>query len=158
VSSSNLTRLGLILASIVIVADQATKWLIIEYVMHPPKNIFLNQYFNLVLVWNNGISFGLFNNDNDINALLISLLASLIVFLLIKWLTKAETKQLSIGLGLVIGGAIGNIIDRIIHGAVIDFIDAHFSIHHWPAFNVADACITIGTILLVVDSLFSKKK
>ncbi len=155
---SNLTRLGFIVASVVIFADQSTKWLILEYVMEPPRQIFLNQYLNLVLAWNNGISFGLFNNDNDFNALFISLLASLIVFFLIKWLTSAETKQLSIGLGLIIGGAIGNIIDRIIYGAVIDFIDAHFSIYHWPAFNFADACITTGAILLVIDSLFSKKK
>ncbi len=126
--------------------------------MQPVRTIYFNEYFNVVLAWNNGISFGLFNNDGDINALIFSLLAIAIVIFLIRLLSKAETKKLAVGLGLIIGGALGNVIDRYIYGAVIDFLDFHINEYHWPAFNFADSCITIGAILLLVDSLFSQKQ
>ena len=141
-----------------IIADQFTKLLIIEYLMIPPRIIYINEYFNLVLTWNNGISFGLFNNDSKFNALIISVIGIGIVLFLIGLLSRAETKKLKIGLGLIIGGAIGNIIDRGIYGAVMDFLDIHIGNYHWPAFNIADSCITIGAIILVIDSLFSQKQ
>ncbi len=141
-----------------IIADQFTKLLIIEYLMIPPRIIYINEYFNLVLTWNNGISFGLFNNDSKFNALVISVIGIGIVLFLIGLLSRAETKKLKIGLGLIIGGAIGNIIDRGIYGAVMDFLDIHIGNYHWPAFNIADSCITIGAIILVIDSLFSQKQ
>ena len=141
-----------------IIADQFSKLLIIEYLMIPPRIIYINEYFNLVLTWNNGISFGLFNNDSKFNALIISVIGIGIVLFLIGLLSRAETKKLKIGLGLIIGGAIGNIIDRGIYGAVMDFLDIHIGNYHWPAFNIADSCITIGAIILVIDSLFSQKQ
>lgn len=155
---SKLNRLGYILATFVILIDQFTKWWIVGKVMQPVRTIYFNEYFNVVLAWNNGISFGLFNNDGDINALIFSLLAIAIVIFLIRLLSKAETKKLAVGLGLIIGGALGNVIDRYIYGAVIDFLDFHINEYHWPAFNFADSCITIGAILLLVDSLFSQKQ
>ena len=141
-----------------IIADQFSKLLIIEYLMIPPRIIYINEYFNLVLTWNNGISFGLFNNDSKFNALVISVIGIGIILFLIGLLSRAETKKLKIGLGLIIGGAIGNIIDRGIYGAVMDFLDIHIGNYHWPAFNIADSCITIGAIILVIDSLFSQKQ
>jgi signal peptidase II len=125
--------------------------------MQPPRVIPVTSFFNLVLTWNNGISFGLFNNGSNLNALILSLLAIAIVIFLIMWLRKSETKRVAIGLGLIIGGAIGNIIDRGLHGAVVDFLDFHINSYHWPAFNIADSCITIGAMILVFDSLFSPK-
>jgi len=151
-------RAGYLTAIIMIIADQFTKLLIIEYLMIPPRIIYINEYFNLVLTWNNGISFGLFNNDSKFNALVISVIGIGIVLFLIGLLSRAETKKLKIGLGLIIGGAIGNIIDRGIYGAVMDFLDIHIGNYHWPAFNIADSCITIGAIILVIDSLFSQKQ
>ena len=126
--------------------------------MQPPQIINVNEYFNLVLAWNNGISFGLFNNDNEINALIISLIAAVIIIFLIRLLSKSQSKKLSIGLGMIIGGAIGNVIDRSIYGAVMDFLDVHINVYHWPAFNVADSGITVGALILVFDSLFSQRK
>jgi signal peptidase II len=126
--------------------------------MLPPRIITINEYFNIVLTWNNGISFGLFNNDNKINALVISSIAIVIILFLIRLLSKAETKKLNIGFGLIIGGAVGNIVDRSIYGAVMDFLDLHIGTYHWPAFNIADSSITIGAIILIADSLFSQKK
>ena len=126
--------------------------------MQPPQVITFNEYSNLVLIWNNGISFGLFNNDNKINALVISLIAAVIIIFLIRLLFKSDTKKNSIGLGMIIGGAIGNVIDRNIHGAVMDFLDVHINAYHWPAFNVADSCITVGALILVINSLFSPRQ
>jgi len=126
--------------------------------MLPPRIITINEYFNIVLTWNNGISFGLFNNDNKINALVISTIAIVIILFLIRLLSKAETNKLNIGFGLIIGGAVGNIVDRSIYGAVMDFLDLHIGTYHWPAFNIADSSITIGAIILIADSLFSQKK
>ena len=126
--------------------------------MQPPRIINVNEYFNLVLTWNNGISFGLFNNDNEINALIISLIAAVIIIFLIRLLSKSKSRKLSIGLGMIIGGAIGNVIDRSIYGAVMDFLDFHINVYHWPAFNIADSGITVGALILVFDSLFSQRK
>ena len=151
-------RLGYITAIIIIIADQSSKWWILEKIMQPPQIINVNEYFNLVLAWNNGISFGLFNNDNEINALIISLIAIVIIIFLIRLLSKSETKKLSIGLGMIIGGAIGNVIDRSLYGAVMDFLDVHINVYHWPAFNVADSGITVGALILVFDSLFAQTK
>ena len=151
-------RLGYITAIIIIIADQSSKWWILEKIMQPPQIINVNEYFNLVLAWNNGISFGLFNNDNEINALIISLIAIVIIIFLIRLLSKSETKKLSVGLGLIIGGAIGNVIDRSLYGAVMDFLDVHINVYHWPAFNVADSGITVGALILVFDSLFAQPK
>lgn len=126
--------------------------------MQPPRIINVNEYFNLVLTWNNGISFGLFNNDNEINALIISLIAAVIIIFLMRLLSKSKSRKLSIGLGMIIGGAIGNVIDRSIYGAVMDFLDVHINVYHWPAFNIADSGITVGALILVFDSLFSQRK
>ena len=125
--------------------------------MQPPRAIPITGFFNLVLTWNNGVSFGLLNNNNELNALLLSLLALAIVIVLIFWLRKAESRRMAIGLGLIIGGALGNVIDRGLHGAVVDFLDFYINAYHWPAFNVADSCISIGAVILIIDSLFSPK-
>ena len=151
-------RLGYITAIIIIIADQSSKWWIFEKIMQPPRIINVNEYFNLVLTWNNGISFGLFNNDNEINALIISLIAAVIIIFLMRLLSKSKSRKLSIGLGMIIGGAIGNVIDRSIYGAVMDFLDVHINVYHWPAFNIADSGITVGALILVFDSLFSQRK
>ena len=152
-----LAQMGGLIAVISMIADQATKWWILEGIMQPPRVIPMTPFFNLVLTWNNGVSFGLFNNNNELNALILSVLAIAIVIFLILWLRKAENKRMAIGLGLIIGGALGNVIDRGIHGAVVDFLDFYVNSYHWPAFNVADSCITIGAVILIFDSLFSPK-
>ena len=152
-----LAQMGGLIAVISLIADQATKWWILEGIMQPPRVIPMTPFFNLVLTWNNGVSFGLFNNNNELNALILSVLAIAIVIFLILWLRKAENKRMAIGLGLIIGGALGNVIDRGIHGAVVDFLDFYVNSYHWPAFNVADSCITIGAVILIFDSLFSPK-
>lgn len=155
---SRLRLTGLGFGLVVLIADQITKWWILEIVMRPPRVIEVTSFFNLVLTWNRGVSFGLFNTDSPWNQWTLSALALVIVTILLVWLWRAETRWLSIALGLVIGGALGNVVDRVRFGAVVDFLDVHAAGWHWPAFNVADSAICVGAVLLVLDSLFNQGK
>ena len=146
--------LGLLVAFLAIGVDQATKWWILLDVMNPPRVIDITPFFNLVLVWNRGISFGMFSNESMAGVWILSLLALIIVGFLTNWLRKAESKLAVISLGLIIGGALGNVIDRAVHTAVLDFLDFYLGSFRWPAFNAADSFITVGAILLILDSLF----
>ena len=148
--------LGLLVAVLAIGADQVTKWWILASVMDPPRIINVTPFFNVVLVWNRGISFGMFSNESMAGVWILSLLALIIVGFLFNWLRKAESKRVAISLGLIIGGALGNVIDRAVHSAVLDFLDFYIGSVRWPAFNAADSFITVGAILLILDSLFSR--
>ena len=148
--------LGLLVAVLAIGADQVTKWWILASVMDPPRIINVTSFFNVVLVWNRGISFGMFSNESMAGVWILSLLALIIVGFLINWLRKAESRRVAISLGLIIGGALGNVIDRAVHSAVLDFLDFYIGSVRWPAFNAADSFITVGAILLIADSLFSR--
>ncbi|MBR9971863.1 signal peptidase II [Magnetospirillum sulfuroxidans] len=160
-------KLGLMLAAALIVADQISKWWVVEKVMRPdgvtdtpffsPTVIELTPFFNLLMTWNRGVSFGIFNNDGPWNALALSALSVVIVIALLIWLGKAQGRLISLALGAIIGGALGNVVDRVRWGAVADFLDVHAFGWHWPAFNLADSAITIGAILLILDSLFSRQ-
>ena len=145
---------GLALAALIVAVDQATKWWIMEGVMMPPRVIPLTPFFNLVMTWNRGVSFGLFNNGSPLNALILPLVAIVISVLLVTWLARVHKPMVAYGLGSVIGGAVGNLIDRMRFGAVADFLDFHLWGYHWPAFNIADSAITIGVAILIADSLF----
>ena len=151
-------RFGLWIAAAVILLDQATKWLIRDVVMAPPRSIPVTDFFNIVMVWNRGVSFGLFDNDSVWTPVLLSLLAVGISIALMVWLQRAEGKWLALGLGMVIGGAVGNVIDRAVWRAVFDFLDFHVAGYHWPAFNVADSAITVGVVLILAEGLFAKDR
>lgn len=156
-SSSNYSRLGMSLAVTLVTVglDWLTKHIILTSVMTPPKSIEVTSFFNVVLVWNKGVSFGMFGSGDFTTVL--SLFAAAVTVILIRWLWKTTSTLLSIAISLIIGGAIGNIIDRIRFGAVVDFLDFHALGHHWPAFNVADAAICIGVALIFMDGLREKK-
>ncbi|MDP6390284.1 MAG: signal peptidase II [Alphaproteobacteria bacterium] len=151
-------RFGLRIAAAVILLDQATKWLVLEVVMAPPRSIPVTDFFNIVMVWNRGVSFGLFDNDSMWTPVLLSLLAVGITIVLMVWLRRAEGRWLALGLGMVIGGAVGNVIDRAVWRAVFDFLDFHVAGYHWPAFNVADSAITVGVVLILAEGLFAKDR
>jgi signal peptidase II len=148
--------LGLAVAALVVALDQVSKWWIVEVVMQPPRVIELLPVFNLVMGWNRGVSFGLFNADYGINAWLFTAVAAVVVAFLLAWLRKVEKRLLATAIGLVVGGAVGNVIDRLRFGAVADFIQLHAGGYAFPAFNVADSSITVGAVILVVDSLFER--
>lgn len=110
----------------------------------------VTDFFNLVLVWNEGVSFGMLQHGHEAAPYLLSVLALAVCLWLHRWLLKAETRGIALALGLIIGGALGNVIDRLLYGAVVDFLDFHVAGHHWPAFNVADSAICIGVIMLLL--------
>ena len=155
---SSRLSLGLLIAILAFFIDQLSKWWILAFVMDPPKVISVTPFFNLVLAWNKGVSFGMFNNQGDYGAWILSAIAISITLVLIFWLIKAKTNITAIGLGAIIGGAIGNVIDRLTHGAVLDFLDFYVNNLHWPAFNAADSFITIGAITLIWETLFYQQK
>ena len=145
---------GIVLAIIAVVLDQASKGWILHDLMIPPRVIEITSNFNLVLGWNRGVSFGLFNQDSAYGSYILTGVAVAITTGLAIWLWRATTHWAALALGLIIGGAIGNVIDRIQYGAVVDFLDFHAFGYHWPAFNVADTAIFIGAGLLILESLF----
>ncbi|MEB3701693.1 Lipoprotein signal peptidase [Candidatus Bealeia paramacronuclearis] len=144
--------LAFIIAGIVMILDQATKWWMITDIMNPPFVLKITSYFNIVLALNRGVSFSLFQAGSPEGVWFLIGLTSLIVTGILVWLFKTREKFLYISLGLVMGGAIGNIIDRFRYGAVVDFLDFHWEALHWPAFNVADTAITIGVALIFLHS------
>ncbi|MEC8138079.1 MAG: signal peptidase II [Pseudomonadota bacterium] len=149
-------RIGLLTGGIVLILDHLTKWLMRDVVLDGVRYIKITGFFNLVEVWNRGVSFGLFASSSLWTPVLLSALAIGISIVLLVWLRKAETLLLSIALGIVIGGAVGNVIDRILWGHVFDFLDFHIAGYHWPAFNVADSAIMIGVALILVDGFIAK--
>lgn len=144
-------RKGLLLAAIILIADQLSKEFVFALLDQKQGAIVLLPFLNLVKVWNPGISFGLLNNLAYGDIILTGVTATITLILII-WLTRAHYAPLVYGLGAVIGGAVGNIIDRIRFGAVADFLDFHLYGYHWPAFNIADAAIFCGAIMLCFGS------
>jgi lipoprotein signal peptidase len=151
-------RTGLIFAALLLVADQVSKFLILDVVMLPERrNIPLIELgpvgLDLTMVWNRGVTFGLFSGEGSWNHLILAALALVVAGFLLRWLARSETRLVTYALGAVIGGAIGNVIDRIRFGAVVDFVDVHAWGWHWYVFNVADAAIVCGVLALVADAL-----
>ena len=155
---NKLFSVGLIIAFSIFSLDQLSKWWIVNEIMSPPKFIPVFPSFNLVMGWNRGISFGMFDSNSPVSQWILIALALLVVSILLVWLKRAETLTISISLGMIIVGALGNVIDRIHYGAVADFLDFYVGDFHWPAFNLADTGITLGAIVLVLDSLSTGSK
>jgi len=147
---------GLSIAAFVTALDQLAKWLLVNRVMVPPHTVRVTPFFDLVLSWNPGISFGLFRDNPEMGGWLFIAVAGLITVTLVVWLARVERGFLMLAIGLIIGGAVGNIIDRLRFGAVIDFLYFHLGEYGFPAFNVADSAITVGVALILIDSLFGE--
>lgn len=158
-SPNRLRLLGYSLAALAVILDQASKWWILDVVMNPtPRIVEVTGFFNLVLTWNPGVSFGMFQHDADIMPYLLSALALAVSAVVGRWLWTAENWMQAAALGLVIGGALGNVFDRLRFGAVCDFLDFHYAGTHFWAFNVADAAISVGVALLLIDGLFFSRE
>jgi signal peptidase II len=151
-SAPRFLALGLKVAALLLLADQASKlWLIYGTHLRLTYPWPVLPFLDITVVWNRGISYGLFQQNSELGRWIltgIKLLAAVILFF---WLRKAEARLEAIGIGLIIGGAIGNAIDRILHGAVFDFVHFHVGTFSWYVFNVADAAIVIGVILMVLS-------
>lgn len=145
--------LGFSIALITLVLDQATK-LYTFYVYDLPvkEPVELAPFVNLIVVWNRGISYGLFQQHSDIGRWGLVVVSILAAIGLSFWIRRTTAKLLAASLGLIVGGAIGNVIDRLWFGAVFDFIQIHFGSWSWYVFNVADAAIVAGVVGLLYDS------
>jgi len=176
--------LGFVIICAIILTDQYTKWLVIETMLRfdgPTdgnfinwittqqtiehfsderenfKTIMITPFLNIVMVWNQGISFGIMNTGSPNVALALIAISLMISLLMILWLALTNRKAVAFPLSLIVGGALANVIDRVRFGAVVDFIDFHNGKYHWPAFNAADSFIVLGAAILMCATLFGKK-
>jgi len=150
--------LGLVPATLLFIADQVSKWWILEQIQLPRLGrIEISPIFDLTMVWNYGVSFGLLKAGSEWERWGLVVLSGVISAVFAVWLARAERRLTALALGVVIGGALGNMVDRIRYGAVADFLD--FSGLYFPyVFNVADAAITIGAAVLFLDLMFNDPK
>lgn len=173
--------LGLFLTFVILVADQYSKWFVMETILRQDgavvpfidwlmtqkhlsvffdqresyNNLTITSFLNLVMVWNTGVSFGLFNSDSQTTVYILTALALLMSMLMLVWMAVTTHRRVLIALAMVTGGAIGNAIDRVRFGAVADFVDVHVAGWHWPAFNLADSAIVLGAILMILEILLN---
>lgn len=155
-------RRGTIAALLILIADQVSKWWMLREVfgLEGPiaagvraPGMEVTGFLNFTLVWNFGVSFGLFGSGSDWQRWALTVFAVVVCIALVVWMARGERWLTVLGLAAIIGGALGNAIDRVRFGAVADFLDFHaFGTHFW-VFNIADAGITLGVIAIVVDSI-----
>lgn len=156
------TRIGLLVAVVILVADQASKWWILEVLNLPfLRQVVLLPVLSLTMVWNRGVTFGLLSGFGDWGYLVLTAISLVVVAALGVWLRRAESRMAAIAIGAIVGGAIGNVIDRLRFGAVVDFIHAHVDTpwgeYSWYVFNVADAAIVCGVVALIIDSQWPRR-
>ena len=149
--------IGLTAAAAALVLDQSTKLLMLYGLglvhMGPSEAVPVLPFFNLVMVWNPGISYGLFPANGPEGTAFLATFQLMAAGALSWWLWFAQSRRLGLALGLVIGGALGNLIDRLVYGTVADFFHFYGLGYDWYVFNVADAAITFGVIGLLYDAL-----
>jgi signal peptidase II len=152
-------RLGVLAAVAAAAVDQAVKlWLLYGFGLTGRARVPVTPFLDLVLAWNTGISYGLFQETGALWQWVLLGLKVTAVALLLIWLAQTRSRLAGVALGLIMGGAIGNAIDRAVHGAVMDFVLFHITAptwtFEWYVFNIADAAIVAGVIGLVCESLF----
>lgn len=163
--------IGFDIAVTIVVLDQITKFLVVHHVFggHPSRFFAwlfekaepfsapvrtVTDFFNLVMVWNSGISFGIFQSQQNLMPFILSAFALIVAAGFSVWLWRGPSFFRAVTVGLIVGGAVGNIWDRLRFGAVVDFLDFHVAGAHWPAFNVADMAVSVGVVLLLVQQIF----
>src|SRR3954465_14377505 len=150
-------RVGLIAAIAVLLADQASKlWLLFAFDIAGRGAVSVTPFFDLVLAWNTGISYGWFSTHSALGHAALLAFKTAAVIVLAFWMARAQTRLATVALGLIIGGAIGNGVDRLAYGAVVDFAHFHINIggntYNWYVFNLADVALFAGVAALLYDS------
>jgi signal peptidase II len=159
----NFLPLGLLAGAIILAADQASKWWILNGLNLPElRQVVLLPVLNLTMVWNRGVTFGLLNGLGAWGHLLLAVITLSIVGALGIWLSRAENWVAAAAIGAIAGGAIGNVIDRLRFGAVVDFIQVQLdtpwgNLFPW-VFNIADSAIVCGVAVLALESLVLKRR
>lgn len=151
-------RLGIAAAVAALILDQAMKlWLLLVFDIGRRGAVALTPFFDLVLAWNTGISYGWFSGSGATGQAILIAIKAVAVVALAVWMVRAGSLLATIALGLIIGGAVGNAIDRLAWGAVVDFALLHVEIagktYNWYVFNLADVAIVAGVVMLLYDSV-----
>ena len=154
---NNKSNLNLLIFSIfLLIIDQVSKAMIVsQFDLY--ESISVASFFNLTFVVNYGFAFG-FLNSPSLNQIIVSIVILSIIIYFLYLLIKTQDHFFKISLVLILSGAVGNFLDRIIRGYVVDFIDIYVFNYHWPAFNIADSCISIGFVIIIFNILFLNKK
>lgn len=152
-------KLGYTLAGLILLVDQFVKWIVtFPLQLEQRQTIYVLPIFRLQWVENRGVSMGLLTSDTQLGRWLLVALTAALSIGVILWLWREKNREDSIALGLILGGALGNILDRSRLGYVLDYADLHFGpISPFLVFNVGDAAITIGVLLLIVRALFTRE-
>ena len=151
-------RKWLTLALVIVLADQIVKYVIVQkFALH--ESLYVTSFFNLVYVRNTGAAFSLFADASGWQRYFFVAVA-VIASVWVVWLLKKHPngKMFCLALSTILGGAVGNLIDRVLFGSVVDFVQVHYAGYYFPAFNVADSCITIGAGLLLLDAVLDGRK
>ena len=149
-------RQVLLVGLAVFVADLVTKQVMLGWIFTPPQRVEILPFLNFTPVWNPGISFGMLADAGALMPVILTVVALAVAAWMV-WKGPSFRRLERIGAGLIAGGAVGNALDRIRFGKVVDFIDVYVQTWHWPAFNIADAAITVGAFLWIV-SLFVEQE
>ncbi len=147
------------ISALVILTDQITKFFAAHYLsFSQPWLIF--PFLNLTLLHNTGAAFNILAHAGEWTTWLFTFFAGLFSILILCWLYRLPKSRalLGIALTLILGGATGNLIDRVSHGFVIDFIELHWQRYYWPVFNMADAAICVGAVMIAIEMLLKPKK
>jgi len=152
----------LFIIGLVIAVDQITKYLAVSFLRQGSRITIIPGCFDLTLTFNKGVAFGLFSSiENDLlrhiilgSTTIVALAA--VIYFFVKELSNSLSGQ--IAFAMIVGGAIGNLIDRVRLGQVVDFFLAYYDKYHWPVFNMADSCISVGVIILLLFNWKSEKK
>lgn len=156
-SPGGYTALGLAIAASVCFLDQAHKlWMLFSFDIASRQPVALAPFLEMILVWNRGVSYGLFEQDTEVGQLILVGFKIVAAILLTVWLSRIGSRIGAVALGLIIGGAIGNAIDRLLYGAVADFFHFHIGSFSWYVFNIADVAIVAGVGLLLYETLLGK--
>jgi len=148
------------LALIILLLDQVSKWMVVTHIEAHQTLSVIPGFFSLVLVKNRGMAFGIFSQTRSgfyYYFLLLTTIGAIGVILFSFFWIKSSKKWLTVGLSLILGGAVGNLVDRLRLGYVIDFLDFFLKGYHWPAFNVADSAVTVGTFWLLFNIIQGRK-
>ena len=141
-----LSPLGLGIAAVTLILDQAHKaWMLYVYDIGAKGTVRVAPFLDLVLVWNQGVSYGMLQQRTELGRCILILFAFAAAIALALWLARINSRLTAVCIGLIIGGAIGNAIDRILYGAVADFFSFHAFGYEWYIFNIADTAIVAGS-------------
>jgi signal peptidase II len=146
------SALGVATAVIVFALDQAHKyWMLEIYRIADRSRVQITSFFDLVMAWNKGVSYGLFAQHSTTGRIVLISLSLVAVAALVIWMANSLTRLAALSIGLIVGGALGNLTDRIVHGAVADFFHFHYAGFSWYIFNIADVAIVAGVVGLILE-------